>query len=154
MKTVKPDVRSLPSVGTGDRYQHGGALRLNPDVVITWTFRPEQISFMEKRGLKVIAVYPDSIAEMYGVLRIHGRLFGKEKIMNASIARMESMFNMIKSRVGKVPASGRRKVLWLGTRMTNVAGGIGLSGDTLAMIGAINPASHIRQRNVDVSVEK
>ncbi len=154
IKATKTDVRSIPSVGTGTDINMEALFRLNPDIVITWTFRPEQVSFMEKRGLKVITVYPDSIAELYDVLRIHGRLFGKEKIMNSSIARMESMFNMIKSRVGKVPVSGRRKVLWLGTRMTNVSGGVGMTHDTLTMIGAINPASNIKQRNVDVSVEK
>ncbi len=154
IKATKTDVRSIPSVGTGTDINMEALFRLNPDVVITWTFRPEQVSFMEKRGLKVIAVYPDSIAEMYDVLRMHGKLFGKEKSMNASIARMESMFTMIKRRVEKVPVSGRRKALWLGTRMTNVSGGTGLSGETLEMIGAVNPAANIKQRNVDVSVEK
>ena len=50
-------------------------MKLKPDVVVTWTFKPELVKFMEERGLRVIAIYPESLAELYDVMRLHGRLF-------------------------------------------------------------------------------
>ena len=52
VRQSKPDIRSIPSVGSGTRREHRGPLRLKPDVVVTWTFKPELVRFMEERGLR------------------------------------------------------------------------------------------------------
>lgn len=155
IKAVKPDIeQTIPSAGSGIDVNMEVLLKLKPDIVITWTSRPEQVSFMEKKGLRVIAVYPESISELYEVMECHGKIFKKEKEIKRTIAAMDGIFGMIKKRVSKIPAGKKQKVLWIGSRPNAVAGRIGVTNDILTMIGGINPASSIPQRNADVSIER
>ncbi|HVO66686.1 MAG TPA: ABC transporter substrate-binding protein [Syntrophales bacterium] len=155
MKAVKPDIeRTIPSAGSGIDVNMEALLKLKPDLVITWTSRPEQVRFMEDRGLSVIAVYPDSLAELYGVMEFHGKVFEKEKEIKRTVAHMEDIFGSIKKKVARIPADKKQKVLWLSSRPNAVAGRIGVTNDILKMIGGINPASSIEQRTADVSIER
>ncbi len=155
IKAVKTDIkRSVPSVGTGIDVNIEALLKLKPELVITWTYKPETVKFMEEKGLKVIAIYPESLEELYNVMRVHGRLFSKEERMERSIAQMEGIFKLIKERVSNIPNNKRRKVLWLGGKPTSVACGIGVTNDIFKLIGGINPAAQIPQRNADVPMER
>lgn len=155
MKATKPDIAStIPSTGSGSDVNIEALLKLKPDLVITWTFKPETIRFMEEKGLKVIAIYPESLSELYDVMRLHGKLFGKEKEMEHSIDEMEKIFKLIRERVSKIPNNKRRKALWLGGKPTSVACGIGVTNDIFKLIGGINPAAQIPQRNADVPMER
>ncbi|MEQ8160213.1 MAG: ABC transporter substrate-binding protein, partial [Smithellaceae bacterium] len=59
---VKPDIaRTIPSAGSGFDVNIEALLRLRPELVVTWAFNPETIRFMEEKGLKVVALYPESI---------------------------------------------------------------------------------------------
>lgn len=155
MKAAKPDIeKSIPSAGSGMDVNIEALLKLKPDVVITWASKPETVRFMEEKGLKVIAIYPESLEELYAVMRLHGRLFGKEKQAERSIARMESIFKLIKERVTKIPGDKRKRVLWLGGKPTSVACGIGVTDDVFKLIGGVNPAAQIPRRNADVPIER
>ncbi|MDD5451196.1 MAG: ABC transporter substrate-binding protein [Desulfovibrionales bacterium] len=155
MKAAKPGIeKSVPSAGSGMDVNIEALLKLNPDVVITWTSKPETVRFMEETGLKVIAVYPEDLEELYGVMRLHGRLFGKEKQAEHCIARMESIFKLIKERVTRIPEDKRKRVLWLGGKPTSVACGIGVTDDVFKLIGGVNPAAQIPRRNADVPIER
>jgi iron complex transport system substrate-binding protein len=155
MKAVKPDIaKTIPSVGTGTDINIEALLKLKPELVITWTFKPETVRFMEEKGLKVIAIYPESLEELYDVMRLHGRLFMREREVERVIYEMEDIFRLIKDRVSKIPNNKRKKVLWLGGKPTTVACGIGVTNDIFKLIGGINPASHIHKRNVDVTTEQ
>ncbi len=155
MKAVKPDIeRSLPSVGSGSDINIEALLNLKPDLVITWTSKPDNIRFMEEKGLKVIGIYPESLSELYDVMRMHGKVFSKEKPMELTIAQMEEIFKMVKERASNIPSHKRRKVLWLGGKPTSVACAIGVTNDVFKLIGGINPASSIPQRNADVPMER
>ena len=155
MRATKPNIANiLPSTGCGTDINIEALLKLKPDLVITWTFKPETISFMEKNGLKVIAIYPESLFELYDVMRLHGRLFGKEKRMEYCISEMENIFKIIKERVSRIPDHKRKKVLWLGGKPTTVSCGVGITNDVFKLIRAINPASSIPQGNADVPMER
>ena len=155
MKASKPDIeKTIPSAGSGIDVNMEALLKLKPDIVITWTSRPEQVRFIEEKGLLVITVYPDSLSELYGVMEFHGKVFEKDKEIKRAIADMNGIFGTIKKRVSKIPAARRQKVLWLGSRPNSVACRIGVTNDILNMIGGINPAASIEQRNADVSLER
>ena len=155
MRATKPDIANIiPSTGSGTDVNIEALLKLKPDLVITWTFKPETIRFMEEKGLRVIAIYPDSLSELYDVMRLHGKQFKKKKEMGHSISEMERIFKLIKYRVSKIPDSKKRKVLWLGGKPTSVACGIGVTNDIFKLINGINPASSIPQRNADVPMER
>ena len=73
-----PQLKKIPSVGTADTVNIEVLLALHPDLVLTWSYKPEVDDFLVRRGLKVISVYPDSLEELYAVLDMCGRLFRKE----------------------------------------------------------------------------
>jgi iron complex transport system substrate-binding protein len=153
IRQAKPDIRAtIPSVGSGTDVNMEALIKLAPDVVVTWTFKPELVRFMEERGLHVIAIYPESLAELYDVMRLHGKLFQREARMEEAIGEMERIFRMIRERVGHMPEGRRKKVLY--TKPTSVSGGIGITNEMITLIGAHNPASTLRQRNVEVPMER
>lgn len=155
INAVKPDIRKIPPAGSG-----GGQINIEvllkqkPDVVVIWTWRPENIRFMEEKGLKVIGVYPESLNELYEVMRMQGRLFNKQKKVDFAIKEMEKIFSLIKERASKIPPDKRKRVLWIGGKPTSVACGIGITNDIFQIIGGINQAGHIPQRNAEVSIEQ
>ncbi|MFB3925825.1 MAG: ABC transporter substrate-binding protein [Syntrophales bacterium] len=152
---LKPDIaKTVPSAGSGFDVNIESLLRLRPDLVITWSFKPESIRFMEERGLKVIGLYPESLFELYEAMRVQGRLFGKEKKVEAYIARMKKMFAMVSERCRAVPPAKRKKVVWLGGKQTTVSGGVGINNDLIALMNAINPAAAQQERSADVSMER
>jgi len=154
VRQSKPDIRSIPSVGSGTDVNVEALMKLAPDVVVTWTFKPELVKFMEERGLRVIAIYPESLAELYDVMRLHGKLFQREARMERAIGEMEGIFRVIRERVGRIPESRRKKVLYIGAKPTSVSGGIGITNEMITLIGAHNPASTLRQRNIEVPLER
>ena len=151
---ARPNIRrSIPSVGSGTDLNIEALLRLKPDLVITWIFKPENVKYMEERGLKVIAVYPDNIDELYDVIRLQGKLFQREKEANNTIWQMDDIFRLIRSRTAAIPIDQRKKVLWIGGRQNNVAGAGSLTDNILNLVGGRNVAGGLPQRNVDVSIE-
>ncbi len=154
IRQTKPDIRSIPSVGTGTEVNVEALFKLKPDLVITWTFKPELVRFMEQRGLRVIAIYPESLAELYDVMRLHGRLFGREARMERAIGEMEGIFRAVRERAGDIPDARRRKVLYIGNKPTNVSGAVGVTNDMIMLIGARNPAAVINRRNAEVPIER
>ncbi|MEW6162506.1 MAG: ABC transporter substrate-binding protein [Nitrospirota bacterium] len=155
MKATRPDIeRSIPSAGTSSDVNIEAIIKLKPDVVLTWSYKPEVVRFMEEKGLKVIAVQPESLDELYDVMRLHGRLFGKEKQMEHFINQMGKIFKLIKERVSKIPDDKRQKVLWLLGKPTIVSCGISVTNDVFKLIRGINPASFIPQNYADISMEQ
>jgi iron complex transport system substrate-binding protein len=155
MKAAMPDIRKkIPSAGSGIDVNIETLLRLQPDLVITWTVNPTSVRFMEARGIKVISLYPESLSELYEAMIFHGRVFRREKEMYKDIVLMEGIFSDIKKRVAGVPAGKKQKVLWIGSRPNAVACRIGVNNDIISMIGGVNPAAVIEQRNADVPIER
>ena len=150
---LNPDLRKQ-SVGTGTSLNMESIFKLKPDLIISWTYASQVVNYLESKGLKVFTIYPDSLAEFYQVLKIHGKLFGKEKKAEEIIKEMEKIFNLIKRRIDGIPLKKRKKILHLGGKPTLISGAIGITNDLINLIGGINPAATIKQRNVEVSVEK
>ena len=152
---VKPDIAgTIPSAGSGSDVNIESLLLLRPDLVITWTFNPESIRFMEEKGLKVVALYPESLAELYEAMRLQGRLFGKEAKVAEVIGRMDRLFGLIRERCRKIPAQNRKRVVWLAGKQTTVAGGTGINNDLIRLMNAVNPAASQQERSADVSMER
>ncbi len=155
MRATRPDIeKTIPSAGTGSDMNLEALLKLNPDIVITWIFRPDSVKFMEAKGLQVIAVSPESISELYEVIRLHGRIFGKEDRAEMCIAKVESIFQLVRDKVSGIPRERKQKVLFLLGKPTTVACGLGVAAALVKLAGGINPASSTMQTGVDVSMEQ
>jgi iron complex transport system substrate-binding protein len=155
MLAMKPDIaETIPSAGSGFDINIETLLRFRPELVVTWTYNPESIRFMEEKGLKVVALYPESIEELYEAMRLQGRLFGKEKKVESCIARMKKMFAFVGERCRKVPLRKRKKVIWLGGKQTTVSGARGINNDLIVLAGGVNPGAALMERSLDVSMER
>jgi iron complex transport system substrate-binding protein len=148
-----PQLRKIPSVGSGDAVNVEALLALNPDLVITWTYKPEVADFLIRRGLKVISIYPDSLAELYEVINLCGKIFEKEERAREVCSIMEKSLAWTASKVSQIPPENRRKVIWLWGKPTIVSGGGSLSAELIELVGGLNPAEAIKTRNPEVSME-
>ncbi len=143
LRAVKPDFsRAINSAGSA------------MDVIITWSSNPKAVAFLRARGLPVIAVYPESIAELYDVMRLQGKLFGKEQKVEAAIAEMERIFSLIRTRTASIPPDGRRRAVWIGSKPTTAAGRVGVTSDLFRIINLENAAGSIAGRTADVPLER
>jgi len=155
VRAVKPNIHTaIPSAGSGLDVNIEALLKLKPDLVLTWTYKPETVPFMEKKGLTVIAVYLESVVELYEVMRLLGRLFQKEEQVEDSIILMERIFNLIRERVSGISDCDKKRVLWLGRSPTTVAGRTGIPHDTLTLMRGVNVAASIHEENAEVSMEQ
>jgi iron complex transport system substrate-binding protein len=154
VRATRPNIaKSIPSIGSGTDINVEALMKLKPDLVITWVFKPENVRYMDEHGIKAIAVYPDSIGELYDLIRFQGEIFERKKEAAHIISQMNGVFNLIHSRVDNIPHNQRKKVLWIEGRQNNVAGASGLTDNVLNLISGRNVAGGIRQRNADVSIE-
>lgn len=146
-------LRAIPNAGNAMDSNAEALLRLKPDLVLTWSVNPDGVSFLERKGLTVIAVYPESISELYGVMRLQGRLFGRERQVEAAIARMEEIFTLICKRVAGIPPSRRKRAIFLTGKQTRVNGRIGVTHDLFRLMGLENGAAGIDERSREVPLE-
>jgi iron complex transport system substrate-binding protein len=155
LRAVKPDFLLHTSLaGSAMDTNAESLLKLKPDVVLTWTVNPDIIRFLEKKGIPVIAVYPESLPELYEVMRLQGKLFGREKNVEKTIARMEEIFYMIRSRTASIPVVRRKKAIYLTGKPTKVNGRVGVTHDLFTMMGLDNGGREIDDRSAEVSLER
>jgi iron complex transport system substrate-binding protein len=148
---------NIPIAGTsGADVNPESVLRFNPDVVITWSYNPDVVAFLEKKGLTVIALYPKSLKELYDLIRLHGVLFGKDSRARYVIEEMESVLRMVKERVRGIPTESRRRTLFLAGKPTTVFTSDSLFTNMLQLAGAVSVSQSVESTDVstaDVSME-
>lgn len=146
--------RTIPSMGTVWNSNIEAILKVKPDLVVTFkSSNPEAVRFMESKGLNVLVVYPESLAELYEVIRLEGKLFAREQQVERVIREMEGVFRLIRSRVAGIPANQRKRVLLLMMKQTMVAGRTGITQDLFNLINVVNCADS-RQNFPEVSQER
>lgn len=155
MLAARPNIeREYLSAGSGMDVNIEAVLMARPDLVITWAIKPEAVRFLEQCGLTVAAVHPESIEELHEAIRYHGKVFGRQARADQVVNESKRLFGTIEKKIRSIPNDRRKRVLWLSSKPTIVAGGTGMYDDLVKAIGAVNPASAYRQRYVEVSLEK
>jgi len=152
--STKPDVRNIPVIGDVNQMDAERVLALKADVIITWTYNNEALRFIEQKGVRVLAFYPESLGEFYDMVRLMGAVFGKEREAWNIVSQMEVIFAMIRKRAPNVQPLKRKKVLWLGSKPTVVYCRLDPKNDIVEYIGAWNPASVLPKRSAEVTLEK
>ena len=153
MLAARPGIKAeIPAAGTAESVEIEGLLRLKPEVVVAWPYKPENIRFMEDKGLKVITIFPNTISDLYGLIRLYGRMFEREQRAENAILRMEEIFRVVRTRSAGIPASARKKVLWL-TQANRTYGGVAMPNEIIELTGARNAAREVSERYADVSME-
>ncbi len=149
--SLHPEYKKI-SVGAGVNLNVETILKLHPDLIITWTYHIKTVRFLQEQGLKVFTVYPDSLKELYQLILLHGKLFGKEKRAKFVIKEMQKVFSFIQKRLKGIKK--KKKVLYIGSKPTVVLGKIGVTADLIKIAGGINVAEKINRRYITVSSEQ
>ncbi len=142
------------NVGSGINLNIETIIKLNPDLIVTWSYNPSIITFLEKNGLKVIGIYPDSLKELNSVIKTFGMIFKKEKKAENTIQEMNKIFSLIRKKVANISQKNRKKVLYVGSNPNIVFCKIGITNDLIKLINAVNPAGSINQRFRRITLEE
>lgn len=154
IRAARPDIERFPSVGNGWDINIEALLQLKPDLVITWAAKPETVRFLEEKGLTVIAIYPESIQELYSVMALLGTLFERQERMATVKSEMERVFALVRERRPRAGQDKQPSMLYLGGQPNSVSGGSGINNDLITLVGGTNPAAALRERSTLVSLEK
>lgn len=63
-KRVAPHLKQIPSPGTGFVLNVESLMALKPDLVVTWDRKPDQVGFFWPRGLTVVTLYLEGLADL------------------------------------------------------------------------------------------
>lgn len=148
-----PQLAGIPAVGTGEAVNIEAVIALEPELVITWSYKPEVAEFLSRKGLKTLSVYPESLDELYRAIEMCGVIFHVEDRAREVERLMKEMFESVRSKVSAIPEEARRRVLWIWQKPTRVSGSIGIQHELIVMTGGINPASHLHSKHPEVSPE-
>lgn len=130
-------------------------IELNPDLVITFNYggRTKDIEFWRAKGLTVLSVYPSTVAELYELMRLHGKVFEAEAEIEAAIGAMEAMFGLIGERLSGLPDDDRRTAYWLFLKPNHVGGRRGLTQTLFDLIRVENLAPEGSGDSVELPLE-
>lgn len=154
LQRANSEIKKITSVGSGSNINVEAILSLQPDLVITWAWQPESVRFLEEKGVRVIAMYPESIEGLYEVMDLLGLLFQREEKMAAARAEMEVLFDLVQEKTVSRPLEKYKRMIYIGGRSNSVSCGLGINNDLLNLIGGINQAGGIKERNTLVSLEQ
>lgn len=154
LRKANPEIDNIHSAGNSGNVNVEAILQLKPDLVITWAWRPELIRFMEEKGLRVIAIYPESIDDLYEMMKLLGTLFQREEKMAATRIEMARVFSLVRVRIARRGEEKKQKMIYLGGQSNLVSCALGINNELLSLVGGVNPAGSIEQRNTLVSLEQ
>ncbi|MCX7817327.1 MAG: ABC transporter substrate-binding protein [Syntrophales bacterium] len=155
LMAARPNVSKLyPIVGGGTDINLEVLVGVKPELIITWAATPEQVRFLERKGFRIIAEYPETINELCEFMRLLGRIFQCEQRVSRVIVEMESVLRDIRARLAYLRESQIPRVLWLGSRPTTVACRHSISHELISIGGGKNPAGDLPYRNIEVSLEQ
>jgi iron complex transport system substrate-binding protein len=128
---------------------------LNADLVITWPSEKgdRQIGRWSETGLPVISVYPESLVELYELMRLHGQIFEAEAKIETAIVEMEKIFSLLALKLAGLSEADKKSALWLFTQPNKVAGGAGVSQVIFDLIRVKNGAGNWPKKIIDLNLE-
>ena len=134
-----PAAEEIPRVGGGtlESINQESIIALNPDLVLCkWDKYEPLLRNLERLGVRVLALGPETLAELYDDTRMLGQVTGNSAQAEALVETMQRRVEMV---VRQVPAGDGPKVfyqVWNDPLMT--AGGNSFIGELLVLAGFEN----------------
>lgn len=153
LRKVVPNLRQIPAPGSGFDVNMEALLSLKPDLVVTWSRKPETEEFIRRHGLSVFAMYPESLADLHRDLIRLGLILGKEERAQSVSKLMDRNLAELQGRVAVIPVSDRPRVLFLWGKPTTINGNKGVVPEILTLIGGHNLGKDLDAFNQDISME-
>jgi iron complex transport system substrate-binding protein len=143
----------LPSVGGGLNPSLEAMVALRPDLVIRFAgdSDPTTPLRMDELGIPHLAIRPDGVQDILGIIRTLGVVTGREAAADSLRAHMDATLAEIRSRIrGRRPV---RVAYLLGGTPPWVAGPGSYIGELLELAGGVNVFSDLSTLYGPVSVE-
>lgn len=153
LKQMLPHLRQIPAPGSAFDVNVEALLALKPDLVVTWTRKPESAEHMMRQGIPVLMFYPETLADLYRDLAHLGQVFGKEARAREVAGYMARSLAALQRRLSRVPEAARPRVVWLWGKPTTVNGNRGVMAELLQIAGGRNVGRHLDGLNREISME-
>lgn len=155
LQRLLPNLSDIPAPGSGFVINIEALLALKTDLVITWSKKPETLGFLRRQGIEVLAIYPESIADLLKVLDQLGQVFERRQ-RAADVAtlirnNLKDVEQFRQEHLASVPAP---RVAWLWGKPTTINGNRGVTADLIRIVGGCNLGEHINDLNRDISMEE
>jgi len=151
-----PPLDTLPSVGGGLQPSLERLVALRPDLVVRFAGRsdrgtPEQL---DRMGIPHLAVRPDGIDDVRGMIRTLGRIGGAPRAADSLVARIDSALSRVAATIDGRPRRSVAYVLggeppWVagpGTyivQLIEAAGGRNAFADLAELYGPVSPEAFV-----------
>lgn len=153
LRKTNPNIDSIPKVGGG-----GGSnlnievlKKLNPDIVIVWAGKEEEINFAKNNGINILAFYPNNIKEVFRDMQSISKALGKEKEFLKKQKEAFDTLLLVDSK--KAQIEKQKTAIYLWDKPNRISGNGGMIGDMLDRIGVINLGKNINTDSSEVSIE-
>lgn len=153
LRISNPNIDSIPKVGggSGSNLNIEVLRKLNPDIVVVWAGKKEQIDFVRKKGINIIAFYPNSITSLIADMQTISRALGKEELFNKKMQKGYEIIKLIESKKEKIES--KKSALYLWSKPNDISGGVGMVASMLDLIGVENLGKDINTDSTQVSIE-
>ncbi len=140
------------TVGTATNPNLEAIFALDPDVVITWSYYPEEVKAFSSLNIPVLTISPESLSQLMQTMRLLALVFEKEERYHKVKEAMDHIFTILKEKT-----SNRRHKLRVGffwNNITRIAGRSGVVPDLIRLAGGKNIGDRLTQPYVSISLEK
>ena len=129
---------------------------LRPDLVFSAGHIHEPImGAMEGVGLRVVAVDPASVVDVYGVIERLGLLTGHAEQAKSVAAAMKARIDAVVAKTSTVPEAERPRVYWqIWDEPLMTAGPSTFAGQMIELVGAINIFGELTEAYPQISAEE
>ncbi len=155
LQRLLPDLAAIPTPGSGFVVNVEALLALKTDLVVTWSRKPEALEFLRRQGIQVLAIYPESIADLLQVLEQLGQVLARQtRAAEVAAAMHQHLAAVEQVRRERLAALPPPRVVWLWGKPTTINGKRGVTADLIRIAGGRNLGEHLDNLNQDISMEE
>lgn len=139
---VEPKLKTADTVGQG-AVDLEKLAEIKPDIFIHRANEPKTVEAVEKLGIPVIVVQPETTEQILETLLLLGEVFKVEQRAEEVLEYYESKVKLAQSIVSSIPLNERKTAIMMGSELGKVAGGDMLQSHMIETAGGINLAAGI-----------
>lgn len=153
LRQSNPNIDSIPKVGggSGSNLNIEVLKQLNPDLVVVWAGKKDEINFIKNNGINILAFYPNNIKEVFLDMQSISTALGKEDEFLAKQQEAFKILDLVDKKTNEI--NHKKTAIYLWNKPNKIAGNGGMVGDMLNRIGVINLGGDIQTDSAEVSIE-
>lgn len=136
------EVPHKPNVGKSSAPNLEMIIGLAPDLVFSWWFNTEVNKNIGDKGIAVVSINPQSIADVLNLIKTIGALVGKSAEAEAVVLEMQGRIEKVTNKVTTL-SEGQKPLVYyeLGTPLKTVGPGT-FTNELISMAGGVNIAAN------------